>query len=105
VSDVSDGEHIHAEFLDVSERLILAPESGTFSSHDQLFAAPRPVRVSAGDEIGVVLQLGEKHAVLSRFSGLLRGLLVLPGERVRSMQPVAWMTTDDREPEPSPTVA
>jgi hypothetical protein len=95
VKDAIDCEHIHAEHLDVHERLILAPENGLFASHHDLLSAANPARVDAGDEIGVVvLHSGEKHAVLTSFSGFLLGLLVLPGERVRPMQPVAWMTTD-----------
>jgi hypothetical protein len=95
VRDANDRLHIQAEHPDVRERLILAPQNGLFSSHHDLLSSASPARVDAGDEIGVVVQhSGEKHAVLSAFSGFLLGLLVLPGERVRPMQPVAWMRTD-----------
>jgi hypothetical protein len=90
----ADDDQLHAEYLDVRTRLILAPQAGTFAPHRAL-SSPPPARVAAGDEIGIVLQLGEQHAVRSCFTGLLQGLLVFPGERVRSLQPVAWMTTDD----------
>jgi hypothetical protein len=53
-----------------------------------------PVMVAVDDVIGVVVRSGEKHPVRSCFTGLFLGLLVLPGERVRIHQPVAWLTLD-----------
>ena len=97
MGEVDEREHFHAEYLDVCERLVLAPLTGVFSSHYPRLSAATPAHVNAGDEIGVVLHSGQKHAVRTPFTGLLLGLLVLPGERVRSLQPVAWMTTDDGE--------
>jgi biotin carboxyl carrier protein len=51
--------------------------------------------VAIGDEIGVLLQSGEKRPVTSPFTGELLGMLAEPGERVRMYQPVAWLTIAD----------
>lgn len=83
----------HAEDLHVDERLVTAPRAGVFHLTNSDFTVPEMVAVD--DEIGVVVQSGEKHPVTTRFTGLLMGLLVLPGERVRLHQPVAWLTVDD----------
>jgi biotin carboxyl carrier protein len=83
----------HAEDLHVAERLVTAPRAGVF--HPAGWDLTGPEMVAVDDEIGVVVQSGEKHAVTSRFTGLLMGLLVLPGERVRAHQPVAWLTLDE----------
>ena len=51
--------------------------------------------VAVGDEIGVVVQNGEKHPVHCAFTGQLMGLMAAPGQRVRADEPVAWLTTAD----------
>jgi hypothetical protein len=51
--------------------------------------------VAAGDDIGLVVRLGERRPVQTPFAGLLMGLLALPRERVRPHQPLAWLTTDE----------
>lgn len=78
-----------AEALDIVERLITAPRAGIFhpSISDQ-----GPVLI--GEPIGVLINSGEAAVLHSPFSGLLGGLLVLPGERVRRGQPVAWLTAE-----------
>lgn len=84
-----------AESVNLLERLILAPRAGTFHPVNPDVSLDEPIRVAMGDEVGVVIQLGEKHEVESPFTGTMLGLLVLPGERVRAGQPVAWLTTAD----------
>lgn len=84
-----------AEDVSLQERLILAPRAGTFHPVNPDVSRAEPIRVAIGDEVGVVIQLGEKHEIESSFTGMLLGLLVLPGERVRAGQPVAWLTTAD----------
>jgi hypothetical protein len=98
----------HAEDLHVDERLVTAPVAGLF--HPLVFdvAPDDPLRIADGDEIGIIVRSGEKHPVSCRFTGLLAGMLVLPGERVRIHQPVAWLRSapldgaDAPSPSPSP---
>src|SRR5215218_5438815 len=80
-----------AQDLNLEKRLSVAPTAGVF--HPLVFdvTADDPLRVEAGDEIGIIVLSGEKHPVSSRFTGLLVGMLVLPGERVRIHQPLAWL--------------
>ena len=93
----------HAEDLHVTVRLITAPAGGTFLPGETAAAAahPRggdhvlPGPVAAGDDIGLVVRLGERRPVQTPFAGLLMGLLALPRERVRPHQPLAWLTTDE----------
>jgi hypothetical protein len=96
-SDPGDerGAHWGAEDVYVFERLIVAPVDGTFHPSYADVCPERPAPIAIGDKIGVVVRSGEKHAVESPFTGLLLGLKVLPGERVREHQPVAWLTIDD----------
>ncbi len=84
------GERFH-----ISERLVLSPAAGVFTPDDSVAAlvpGPKrdpsdPVAVHVGDLIGHV----GPHEVRSPFEGSLEGVLVLPGERVTSGQPVAWL--------------
>lgn len=99
IHDTSAGEKHQvqwfAEDVNLHERLILAPCAGTFHPVNPDVSWAEPIRVAIGDEVGVVIQLGEKHEIESAFTGTLLGMLVLPGERVRARQPVAWLTTAD----------
>jgi hypothetical protein len=89
------GAGCHAEDVHVFERLIISPASGTFHPSFPDVSPERPAAIAIGDEIGVLVRSGEKHKVFSPFTGLLLGLLALPGERVREHQPIAWLTIDD----------
>lgn len=84
-----------AEDVHLFERLVVAPRAGTFHAANPDVSPADPERIALGDKIGVVIHMGEKHAVESPFTGELKGILVLPGERVRAEQPVAWLTVDD----------
>lgn len=84
-----------AEAIDVPERLVIAPVAGMFFPAFTEVSADQPGMVAAGDEIGVVVQTGEKHPVTSSFTGRVMGMLALPGERVRTHQPVAWLSILD----------
>ncbi|MGH9214588.1 MAG: hypothetical protein ACRD2C_28575 [Acidimicrobiales bacterium] len=90
---VALGMLLGAEDLHVVERLVTAPVAGVFHPYDD-GDSRGPMMVAVDDEIGVVLRSGEKHPVRSCFTGLLLGLLALPGERVRAHQPVAWLTLE-----------
>lgn len=89
---------LRAEDVRILERVVVAPEAGTFHPADPLacdgMAIDTAPRVAVGDKVGVILRLGEKHSVRSPFRGTLKGLLVLPGERVRHNQPLAWLSTE-----------
>jgi biotin carboxyl carrier protein len=84
-----------AEHVDLDERLIVAPVTGIFFPAFTEVSAEHPGMVALGDEIGVLVQSGDKHPVISPFTGQLMGMLALSGERVRAYQPVAWLTTAD----------
>lgn len=84
-----------AEDVHLHERLVVAPRSGTFHPANPDVSAREPERVALGDKVGVVIHMGEKHAVHTPFTGELKGILVLPGERVRAGQPIAWLTIED----------
>lgn len=81
-----------AEDVALEERLVIAPVTGTFFPAFTEVSAEHPGVVAVGDEIGVMVQSGDKHPVVSPFTGQLMGMLAMPGERVRENQPVAWLS-------------
>ena len=79
------------ETLSVLERVIVSPATGVFcrlDGHRQL----RGAVINRGDVIGTLQSLRVSTPIRSPFAGLLEGLLVSEGQRVRQGQPVAWMT-------------
>jgi biotin carboxyl carrier protein len=90
--EVDDDGGLLAESPHVEERLITAPHAGVFHPYLTELPITDVGRVLAGEAIGVLVRSGEKTMVESPFEGIFRGLLVLPGERVRPNQPVAWIS-------------
>jgi biotin carboxyl carrier protein len=84
-----------AEDIELPERLVISPVAGMFFPAFTEVSAEHPGMVAVGDEIGVVVQTGEKHLVTSSFTGRVMGMLAMPGERVRMHQPVAWLSILD----------
>lgn len=71
-------------------RLIVAPAAGVFTV-DSRTAAPVGALIRPGQTMGSIERSTGPSEVLSPHTGVLVGLLVHPGERVRQGQPVAWM--------------
>jgi biotin carboxyl carrier protein len=86
---------VRADDIDLVERLVVAPVAGAFFPAFTDVSATSPGMVAIGDEVGVLVRSGEKHPVISPFTGELLGMLAEPGERVRMHQPVAWLTIAD----------
>jgi biotin carboxyl carrier protein len=82
---------IHAEDLHVPERLIAAPAAGVFRSAPPEVVTSEGEIVQAGQVVGSIEVTGDTVPVRSPHTGFLMGLLALPGERVRSAQPLAWV--------------
>jgi len=78
----------HGEHLYVSERMVISPRAGIFQPAGASAAA-----AAEGEpiEVGTVLGLVGDTEVRSPFGGWLMGMLALPGERVQTGQPVAWL--------------
>ncbi|MGH9124361.1 MAG: ACP S-malonyltransferase [Acidimicrobiales bacterium] len=78
----------HGEHLYVSERMVISPCAGVFQPTGAAGAA-----AAEGEpiEVGTVLGRVNGNDVLSPFAGWLMGMLALPGERVKTGQPVAWL--------------
>jgi [acyl-carrier-protein] S-malonyltransferase len=83
------GERYHMD-----ERLVLAPAAGLFQPAEEL-AALTPgrsgERLAVQVEVGGLVGLVGETEIRSAFAGSVEGVLVLPGERVNSGQPVAWL--------------
>jgi hypothetical protein len=77
------GEQLH-----VCERVVISPCAGVFE--------PTISEVAAGTriEIGTIVGHVSRRDVHSLFAGRLMAMLALPGERLRTGQPVAWLRTD-----------
>lgn len=85
---------VHADHVDVPERLIVAPAAGVFRPQPEVAAAGGGT-VAAGETLGAIERIVGDVAVVSPHTGRLMGLLALPGERVRDRQPVAWVRLPD----------
>jgi [acyl-carrier-protein] S-malonyltransferase len=86
------GPLVHADHVDVPERLVVAPAAGVFRPEPGLAdAADAGGTVEAGQTLGSIERVADAVDVVSPHTGRLMGLLVFPGERVRDLQPVAWL--------------
>ena len=82
------GGDLDAEEVYLEERLIVAPHAGVFR------AAAGPgagVTIHEHEVVGRIELTRETFTVTSPHTGVLMGLLVTPGERVRKSQPLAWL--------------
>ena len=89
------GPEVSAEDVHLDERLVVSPRAGVFFPAYTEVRPDEAAMVAPGDEIGVVVQNGEKHPIHCPFTGQLMGLLAGSGQRVRAYEPVAWLTTAD----------
>jgi [acyl-carrier-protein] S-malonyltransferase len=87
-------DHRTGERFNMDERLVLSPAAGLFEPAANLESLipgrsndRRPVVLEVG---GLVGSVGSTE-IRSAFAGSVEGILVLPGERVTSGQPVAWL--------------
>jgi biotin carboxyl carrier protein len=84
----SDALEHRGEQLHVCERVVISPCTGVFE--------PTPAAVAPGAriEVGTILGRVSRRDVPSLFAGRFMAMLALPGERVRTNQPVAWLRAD-----------
>ncbi|MBV9285078.1 MAG: hypothetical protein JO176_10705 [Acidimicrobiia bacterium] len=87
---VLPGEH-----LDVLERLVVSPATGTFTPRPPETVTTEGEIVRCGQCVGTVDGPGGAIQVESPFTGFLMGILALTGERVREGEPVAWLRTTE----------
>jgi [acyl-carrier-protein] S-malonyltransferase len=89
----------HGEHLYVSERMVISPCAGVFepaaTTANTTPAAATAAAAPGGEgkpiHVGTILGHVGNVEVCSPFAGWLMGMLALPGERVQSGQPVAWL--------------
>jgi len=81
------GRGFEAEEVYLEERLIVAPHAGVFRG----WAADEGVTIHEHEVLGRIELTRETFTVTSPHTGVLMGLLVSPGERVRKSQPLAWL--------------
>jgi len=90
------GERFH-----MSERLVVSPAGGLFEPDATvagLIPGPGDGRRAAVEiAVGGLIGLVGATEIRSAFAGSLEGVLVLPGERVTTGQPVAWLRASTKE--------
>jgi biotin carboxyl carrier protein len=84
------------ETLDVLERVVLAPATGTFRPHRPETVTTEGEIVRQGQVIATIAASGDEVPVTSAFTGFFMGLLALPDERVHEGEPVAWLRVLER---------
>jgi len=87
---VLPGEH-----LDVLERVVVSPATGTFTAVPPETVTTEGEIVRRGQVVGTINGPGGSVHVESPFTGFLMGILALPGERIREGEPVAWLRTTE----------
>jgi len=87
---VLPGEH-----LDVLERIVVSPATGTFTALPPETVTTEGEIVVRGQVVGTVNGPGGPVQVESPFTGFLMGVLALQGERVREGEPIAWLRTTE----------
>jgi len=87
---VLSGEH-----LDVLERIVISPATGTFTAMPPETVTAEGEIVVRGQVVGTVNGPGGPVQVESPFTGFLMGVLALQGERVREGEPIAWLRTTE----------
>jgi len=81
---------VHADHVDVPERLIVAPAAGVYRISSSVAAATGG-EVEAGQTLGAIERIEGQVDVVCPHTGRLMGFLALHGERVRMRQPLAWV--------------
>ena len=89
--DDTDLFAICAEEVHVPERLIAAPTAGVFRAAPPDVVTAEGEIVHVGQVVGSIEVTGGSVTVTSAHTGVLMGLLALPGDRVRAEQPLAWV--------------
>ncbi len=87
--DQRTGERFHMD-----ERLILSSAAGLFepaSGLESLTPGQSVDRAAVSIDVGALVGRVGGTEIRSAFAGSVEGILVLPGERVTSGQPVAWL--------------
>jgi len=79
------------EILDVPERVIVAPTSGTFEPAAPAVATDEGLPVAEGQIIGTLRGPNSSTPVTSPFAGFLMGMMATSGERLRAGEPIAWL--------------
>jgi biotin carboxyl carrier protein len=92
-ADAIEDDFYAGEALSVLERIVLAPAAGVFRPHPPQTVTTEGEIVHRGQEIGVIESAGVSIPVQSQFTGLLMGIMVLEGKRVRLGEPVVWLRT------------
>lgn len=85
-SSPTSAAQIEGEHLFAVERLVVSPSAGVFSPIQSIDIGSN---ISVGTVIGSV---GETE-VRSPFAGVIQHFIALPGERLATHQPIAWLRT------------
>jgi len=86
------------ETLDVLERIVVSPSTGTFHPRPPETVTTEGEIVRRGQVIATIVSSGDRVAVTSGFTGFFMGLLAHDGERVREGEPVAWLRATETSP-------
>src|SRR3954447_17986826 len=81
------------EHLDVLERIVISPATGTFTALPPQTVTTEGEIVQRGQSLGTVHGAAGAVSIESPFTGFLMGILAAPGERVREGEPIAWLRT------------
>lgn len=85
-SSPTSSAQIEGEHLFAVERLVVSPSAGVFSPI-------QAIGIGANIAVGTVIGSVGENEVRSPFAGVIQHFIALPGERLATHQPIAWLRT------------
>lgn len=80
------------------DRIVVSPRNGVFIPLEPPLGSRPGTPIRSGQVVGHVQCGDERVGVMSPFTGVVRGPIAWPGERVRVYQPLLWLTESGGRP-------
>lgn len=79
------------ELIAITERIVVSPATGRFHPHPPEVFTTEGEWVNEGQTLGEIRNGGEAVPVVSAFTGWMMGMLPIPGQPVRTGDPLFWI--------------
>lgn len=79
------------ETVSISERVVVSPATGKFHPHPPDVFTTEGEWVNEGQTLAEIRNGGDHVPVVSAFTGWMMGMLAIPGQPVRTGEPLFWI--------------